>query len=121
MAHGEYRDHTLVLEDQVLTIKGYYFPWFGPKRVPLDTIRNVTRVPMTLWGGKWRLWGSTTLVYWANVDVRRFRKNTGFVLDVSSSLKPFITPDDSAEFERVLRAVLPVVPFTVKSEPLSAV
>ncbi len=41
MAHGEYRDHTLVLEDQVLTIKGYYFPWFGPKRVPLDTISQL--------------------------------------------------------------------------------
>ncbi len=120
-AQKDYRDHTLVLAREHLTIKGYFFPWFGHKHVPLDTIRSVTRVPLSGWGGRWRLWGSTTLTYWANIDVRRFQKETGFILDVGPSLKPFITPDDPGEFERVLRTRLPAVPFTVKDEPLSAV
>ena len=107
-----YRDHTLVLDGEQLTIKGHYFPWLGPKDVPLERIRSVTRVPMSGWGGKWHLWESTTLGYWANVDVRLFRKNTGFVLDVGPSPKPFITPDNSDEFERVLRAAVPAVPLS---------
>ncbi|MDO5736521.1 MAG: hypothetical protein Q4P15_08600 [Propionibacteriaceae bacterium] len=104
-----------------MTIRGYYFPWFGARKLPLSAIRIVTRVPLSTWGGRWRLWGSTTLEYWANIDMRRHRKNTGFALDIGYSMKPFITPDDPDGFERVLRSAVPSVPFIVKPDPLSAV
>lgn len=104
-----------------MTIKGSNFPWFGTRQVSLDDIRSVTKVPVSGWGGRWRLGRSTTLIYWANIDIGRSRKDTGFVLDAGPSPKPFITPDDPDEFECVIRSVLPAVPFTVKSEPLTGV
>ncbi|MEO7588110.1 MAG: hypothetical protein ABIS84_08790 [Arachnia sp.] len=121
MTPNQYEDSTLSLDADTLTIKGYYFPWFGAKRVPLANIRVVTRFPLTTWGGRWRIWGSTTLQYWANLDVRRTGKDTAFTVDIGASITPFITPDDPSQFERALRAALPAVPFIVKADPPSAV
>ncbi|RMB58939.1 hypothetical protein [Tessaracoccus antarcticus] len=115
MTEDQYEDSTLSVNADTLTIRGYYFPWFGAKRVPLSSIRIVTRLPLTTWGGRWRIWGSTTLQYWANLDVRRTRKDTAFTVDIGASIMPFITPERPDQFERVLRAAVPAVPFVVKS------
>jgi hypothetical protein len=54
--------------------------------------------------GNWRLWGSTDLRHWFNLDRRRPRKHVGLVLDLGERTKPVITPDDPQRVIAVLRA-----------------
>ena len=80
------------IADAVL-IHGYYFPW-GTKRVPYQSIREVRRVPIGTFTGRGRIWGSTTLRYWASLDPSRPGKKTALILDTGHRILPFITPDD---------------------------
>jgi hypothetical protein len=54
--------------------------------------------------GKGRIWGSTTLRYWASLDPTRPSKSTALILDTGASILPFITPDDPAAVEAVILA-----------------
>lgn len=78
--------------DEVL-IRGYYFPW-GTKHIPYSSIRSVRRVKMGTFTGKGRIWGSTTLRYWASLDPGRPSKSEALILDTGARVLPFITPDD---------------------------
>ena len=89
-----YRDRWIECTDDAVHIHGYYFPW-GTKRVPYSAIRTVRRVPIGTLTGQGRIWGSTTLRYWANLDPGRPGKRTAPIL-------PFITPDDPAAVEAVI-------------------
>lgn len=117
MNSQSYHDGTLTIDGQTLTIRRYYFPWLGPKHVALDSVRGVQRAPLSAFGGRGRLWGSTTLRYWANLDTGRPRKDVGFALDLGHHIRPFITPDYPQAFEDALRADLPNTPFDVASGP----
>jgi hypothetical protein len=88
-----YRDRWIECDDDAVLIHGYYFPW-GTKRVRYDSIREVRRVPIGAFTGRGRIWGSTTLRYWASLDPGRPGKSTALILDTGSSILPFITPDD---------------------------
>ena len=89
-----YRDQWITCTADAVLIKAYYFPW-GTKRVPYSAIREIRRVPMTgVMSGKGRIWGSTTLRYWASLDPGRPGKNTALILDTGGRILPFITPDD---------------------------
>jgi hypothetical protein len=90
-----YKDHWIECTADALLIRGYYFPW-GTKRVPYGSIREVRRVPIGTFTGRGRLWGSTTLRYWASLDPGRPRKKTALILDTGHAILPFITPDDPA-------------------------
>jgi hypothetical protein len=88
-----YCDRWIECTADAVLIRGYYFPW-GTKRVPYQFIREVRRVPMGPATGRGRVWGSTTLRYWASLDPGRPRKQTALILDSGQHIKPFITPDD---------------------------
>ena len=90
-----YADRWITCTGDAVLIRGYYFPW-GTKRVPYQAIREVRRVPMGAATGKGRIWGSTTLRYWASLDPGRPKKSTALILDTGRRVLPFITPDDPA-------------------------
>jgi hypothetical protein len=97
-----YQDKWITCTTDAVLIRGYYFPW-GTKRVPYREIREVRRVPMKgALTGKGRIWGSTTLRYWASLDPGRTAKDTAFILDTGHRILPFITPDDPAKMAAVL-------------------
>jgi hypothetical protein len=98
-----YRDRWIECTDDAVAIHGYYFPW-GTKRVPYSAIRTVRRVPIGTFTGQGRIWGSTTLRYWANLDPGRPGKRTALILDTGAAILPFITPDDPAAVEAVILA-----------------
>ena len=54
--------------------------------------------------GRGRIWGSTTLRYWASLDPDRPSKSTGLVLDTGHHILRFITPDDPAAVEAIIIA-----------------
>jgi hypothetical protein len=88
-----YKDRWIECTDDAVLIRGYYFPW-GTKRIPYQSIRAVRRVPIGTFTGRGRIWGSTTLRYWASLDPGRLAKRTALVLDTGDFIQPFITPDD---------------------------
>lgn len=92
-----YEDRYLRLDADRLSIRAYYFPW-GTKHVAYSSIRSVQAFPMTLLGGKGRIWGSTTFKYWAGLDPKRPGKTTGVVIDTGRAVKIFCTPDDPDRF-----------------------
>ena len=98
-----YEDDTVVLDDAGITIRAYYFPFGGEKRIPYGNIRGVSEKPLTLLNGKWRIWGSQGLRTWFSLDVRRPTKKRAFILDVGKTIRPVLTPDDAVRVAEVLR------------------
>lgn len=97
-----YRDRWIECTSDAVLIRGYYFPW-GTKRIPYGKIRQIRRVPLDLFRGSGRIWGSTTLRYWASLDPGRPAKKTALILETGRPfLLPFITPDDPGAVERII-------------------
>jgi hypothetical protein len=88
-----YSDRWIECTADAVLIRGYYFPW-GTKRVPYQSIREVRRVPIGTFTGRGRIWGSSTLRYWASLDPGRPHKSRALILDTGSYVRPLITPDD---------------------------
>lgn len=100
----EYDDGLIACSDDGVIIRRYDV-FLRPKHIPYDQIREVTQVELRgLRFGNWRLWGSTDLRHWFNLDRRRPRKHVGLVLDLGERTKPVITPDDPQRVIAVLRS-----------------
>ena len=97
-----YRDRWIACTDDAVVIRGYYFPW-GTKRIPYSSIRRIRRVPIGAFTGRGRIWGSTTLRYWASLDPGRPGKDTALILDTGRPILPFITPDRPDAVEAIIR------------------
>lgn len=98
-----YRDRWIECTADAILIRGYYFPW-GTKRIPYRSIRQIRQVKLGTFTGRGRIWGSTTLRYWASLDPERPSKSTGLVLDTGRPILPLITPDDPAAVAAIIIA-----------------
>jgi hypothetical protein len=85
-----YRDRWISCSETEIVVRGYYVPWGKLS-------------------GRGRIWGTSNPRYWANLDPRRPRKKTGFVLEVDGIIRPFLTPDDPEAFVEVIREHAPQV------------
>jgi len=99
---GTYTDPRIRCTDAGIEVRGYYFPW-GTKHIPYGAVRRIERVDLSAARGRGRIWGTANPGYWANLDPGRPRKSTGLILDVGKRVKPFLTPDDPAAMEAVVR------------------
>ncbi|MEU5017921.1 hypothetical protein AB0G60_10960 [Streptomyces angustmyceticus] len=61
-------------------------------------------------GGRARIWGTAHPRYWASLDPGRFSKREALVLDLGRFVRPFVTPDDAAAVEAILRERMPAPP-----------
>ncbi|MBV8350518.1 MAG: hypothetical protein JOZ49_24320, partial [Mycolicibacterium sp.] len=77
-----YADGTLSLDERGLTIRRYYFPWAGAKRISYDGVVRVEVRPMNWLTGKGRLWGTAIPRYWLPLDMRRPAKQTLLCFDL---------------------------------------
>jgi hypothetical protein len=103
MGQMEYDDGLIACSEDGLTIRRYGL-FLGPKDVPYTEIREVEQVELRGFSfGKWRIWGSTDLRHWFNMDWRRPKKQAGLVLYLDDRMKPVITPDDPQRVVEVLR------------------
>ncbi len=59
-----YEDPYLTCDDDGLTIRRYYFPLSGDKRVPYSAIRDARDRTMGPLTGQWRIWGMGLSPYW---------------------------------------------------------
>jgi hypothetical protein len=103
-----YEDAGLLLDENGITIRRYYFPMGGPKRIAYTDIQGVKSERMTGLSGKGRFWGASDPRYWFPLDFRRGSKPTLLILDVGARVKPCITPEDPDRVLELLRARVPV-------------
>ncbi len=95
-----YDDGRVSCDENQLVIHWYY-PW-GSKRIPYSTIEKVSRKPLTVYRGKWRIWGSGDFIHWWNLDTKRPSKKEALILSVGGRILPSITPDDIDRVETIL-------------------
>jgi hypothetical protein len=73
----EYDDGLIACSDDGVIIRRYDV-FLRPKHIPYDQIRKVTQVELRGFRfGNWRLWGSTDLRHWFNLDRRRPEETRG--------------------------------------------
>ncbi|KZS84387.1 MULTISPECIES: hypothetical protein [Mycobacterium] len=99
-----YEDAGVLLDDDCITIRRYYFPFATSKRIAYRDIKSIKTEQMGWASGKGRLWGATDPRYWFPLDVKRGSKNTLLILDVGSRVKPCITPEDPDHVIELLKA-----------------
>ncbi|MGH3438144.1 MAG: hypothetical protein ACRDRN_16960 [Sciscionella sp.] len=95
----DYDDGRVACTDDAVLIRWYYFP-VGTKRVPYEKIREASLRPL----GTARIWGSSDLVHWYNLDFRRPGKDTALTIDTGRAIKPIITPDEPEKVAAALAA-----------------
>lgn len=103
-----YSDSLVLLTDRDITFHLYYFPW-GAKTVALDRIKAVTVLDCTLTTGKWRLWGTGSLLIWFPCDWRRFMRDKVFFLrQKNKRMLIGFTVENSLLFRDILASKIPV-------------
>jgi hypothetical protein len=95
-----YRDAYISCNEDMITVRWYYL--WGSKHIPYSHIRSAKIVTLTPVRGKFRIWGTGNLRYWASLDPARPGKDKGVILDLGASVSPLLTPDDVPAFTRVL-------------------
>lgn len=98
-----YDDGRLVLDEEGVTLRCYYFPLGTSKHIPYRRIRRFRAQPMSWLTGKGRGWGSAHPGYWLPLDTGRPWKNTLVVLDVGGYVRPAFSPDDPDRVMAILR------------------
>jgi hypothetical protein len=97
-----YEDAGLVLDEDGITIRRYYFLLTAPKRVAYNKIRGIRAKPMS-WARKRRFWGAADPRYRLPRDGHRATKQTLLILELGRWVRPCITPEDPARVIAVLR------------------
>jgi hypothetical protein len=102
-----YDDGGLMLDEAGVTIRRYYFPWAGPKRISYKAIRRFQVRPLNWLTGKGRGWGTAHPGYWFPLDMRRAAKHTLLIFDLGHRVKPCVTPNDPGKVIGLLRSRVP--------------
>ena len=103
MGTALYDDGLLMLDEDGLTIRHYYFPLGTSKRLPYSAIRGIEVRRLGLLTGRGRIWGTGSLSHWFPLDCRRPQKSVVVVIHTDGSVKPCVTPVDPQRFVGVLR------------------
>jgi len=99
-----YEDATLLLDEDGITIRRYYFPLATSKRIAYSAIQGIKARPVSWAAGKGRFWGAADPRYWFPLDIRRGSKKTLLVLHVGRlRVRPCITPENPERVIEVLR------------------
>ena len=97
-----YDDGKVLLDDDGITLRHYYFPVFAAKRIRYSRIRSVETREMNWMTGRGRSWGTADPRYWLPLDRERQSKYTLVILDLGKVVHPAFTPDEP---ERVVALI----------------
>jgi len=103
VTEARYEDAGLLLDDEGITIRRYYFPLATPKRISYSDIQGIKTKPISWNSGKGRFWGASDPRYWFPLDIHRGSKKTLLVLDVGRRVKACITPENPERVIELLR------------------
>jgi hypothetical protein len=103
VAQTPYDDGLIRLDEQGITLRRYYFPWAGAKKVAYGRIKAVRSRPVGLTTGAWRIWGSGDLRHWLPLDTHRRHRTRAIALDVGRWIRPTCTPAEPEQVLAILR------------------
>ena len=102
-----YDDGQVQLDRFALTLRRYHFPSGTAKVIPLQAIKGYKAEALGLLTQRFRIWGSSDLMRWLPLDVRRPWTSTLITLDVPGTWpEPAFTPEDPEMFLEMLAEVL---------------
>jgi hypothetical protein len=102
-----YDDGLVQLDRHALTLRRYHFPSGTAKVIPLRAITGYRAESLGLLMHRFRIWGSSDLRRWLQLDVRRPLKSVLVTLDVPGTWPaPSFTPEDPERFLAMLDEVL---------------
>jgi len=102
-----YDDGLVQLDRYALTLRRYHFPSGTAKVIPVRAITGYRAESLGLLMQRFRIWGSSDLRRWLQLDVRRPLKSVLVTLDVPGTWpSPAFTPDDPEGFLDMLAEVL---------------
>lgn len=104
MGNALYDDGSLLLDDEGLTIRRYYFPLCTSKHLLYSAIRGIDVLPLGVLTGRGRIWGTGSLRHWFPLDIGRLRKPTLVAIDAGDFVKPCVTPTEPERFVEILRS-----------------
>lgn len=99
-----YEDTQIIIYDNKLEIKRYYFPIGTSKVINFSEIKKIGEMDLHIGNGKGRIWGMSLAPYWYNWDNNRFWRKKAIVIDLGKNVNPAITPDNNDEVMRILKS-----------------
>jgi hypothetical protein len=99
-----YSDSLVILTEDAIIFKRYYYPTREPKKVDFADIKHIVVKKPTIWNGKWRLHGTGSFTTWFPEDQKRpFRDKIFFAKLKKQWVKIAFTVEDSRRVEEILR------------------
>lgn len=99
-----YEDTQIIINNNNIEIKRYYFPIGTSKLIKFSEIKNIEEIDLNLLNGTGRLWGMSFAPYWYNWDNNRFWRKKAIVINLGKNINPAITPDNHNEVLKILKS-----------------
>jgi hypothetical protein len=98
-----YTDALVELTDEELTLKHYYYPRGGSKKIKLADIEEIVEKIPTVFDGKWRLWGTGSFRVWFARDYQRPKREAIYYVKIKHKfVKAGFTVEDAKVFSTLL-------------------
>lgn len=99
-----YEDKLVVINDESITLKDYYFPSSKPKKVLLKDIKLLEVNLPSLATGKWRIQGSGDLRTWFPMDIHRPKRDKIFFMKLKNQwIQIGFTVEDSEKVIKIFQ------------------
>ncbi len=107
MSADSYDDGLVQLDREAITLRRYHFPSGTSKIIALRHVRGYRAESLGWLLHRFRIWGSSDLRRWLQLDVGRPFRSTLITLDVPGTRpSPAFTPADADEFTALLDRLL---------------
>jgi len=101
--NSKYEDTQIIISENKIEIKNYYFPTAESKIIDFSEIKNINQIALNFLNGRGRLWGMSLAPYWYNWDLRRFGSKKAIVIDLGKLVNPAITPENHEKVLKILQ------------------
>jgi hypothetical protein len=107
-----YEDKQIICDEEAITIKDYYAPLGGDKKIPYNQINSITEKNLSIWSGITQILGnlndlirgsSSTKSYWTPLNPKRLFKNKAIVIDDGELVKSVIIPEEQEKVLEILQ------------------
>jgi len=75
-----YQDSLVVIEEDGITLKNYYFPSMSSKKILFTDVENIKVYEPSILRGKWRIQGTGDFRTWYPADSYRYKRDKIFVI-----------------------------------------
>jgi hypothetical protein len=100
-----YQDKLVIITNDSILLKNYYFPSQKPKEILFDSIKNVKVKLPTLATGKWRYQGTGDFHTWFPLDTERNKRDKIFFISLKNKwIQIGFTVEDSEAVQNIFKA-----------------